>query len=227
MWSLPLINKQNTMIKRFKIIPVEDEAVMVDKNVEVELNDWIICDDSGEQYQTVNHNKIIKTLLPKGLNDRLWVKIIAHTGIESLKDSNLPLFEIPDNPMVLAREAAVMNNYDIGDDVFKHGFVLGYKAAGGHTGEQVKLFERTREALSELTTLADGYENNLVEFDLFLKSLKKYPVSADVEVVDVCDYDDDSPVGYLDKPIWKLPVKNNHIIIKQFNYETIFDRIQS
>jgi hypothetical protein len=85
------------MTKEFKLgnnlIPIEDYYVVVDKEATIRLNDWIICDDRNELYHTVNHFKIIKTLLPEGLNDRLWVKIIATIG---KRIGNLPLIEIPD-----------------------------------------------------------------------------------------------------------------------------------
>lgn len=201
--------------KEYPIIQIDDGFVMVDKEININNDsDWTMCNTvSGKKwiYKPATFHK------DKNLNyDPDYWKIISHTGIESLKNSNLPLFEMPDDPMVLAREAAVMNNYDIGDDVFKHGFVLGYRKSGGYTEEDIRNAFRA----------GGNYENeynypDAPDEDEYIKSLKKYPISAEVfGTMSMRKNDNGEDIGFpVHEPFIPKVDQNNHLIIKQFNYE--------
>lgn len=66
-----------------KLIQTKEYLLLVDSEAEIEPNEWIVCDDSEELHHTVNHYKIIETFLPKGLNSKLWKKIIGHRPLNN------------------------------------------------------------------------------------------------------------------------------------------------
>ena len=154
--------------------------------------------------------KIVKSINEYIIFSDDFNKIIAHTGIPQLEAINTPLFEIPDNnPKILAREAAILNNYDVEDNVFKHGFVLGYREAGNYTRDDIEsaiAFGMTLERFKN----DEGKLSDTEEFKGFLQSLKKVPVSADIEMEEFA-----ACIGFLRPKV----DKNNYLIIKKFNYE--------
>jgi hypothetical protein len=157
---------------KYPIIQVDGGFLMIDKKAECLKDTFAIFPN------TINGKiKDFEGCLPVlcnsnyAANEVYNLHIVAHTCIGSLKNSNLPLFEMPNDPMVLARKAAVMNNYDF----------------------QPKYNE-------------------------FIKSLNKYPISAEVEMEN--KYDETEIIyGNGDYSIKPKVDKNNYLIIKQFNYE--------
>jgi hypothetical protein len=209
------------MTKTFKIIPVEDRFVMIE-NSSPEKNELCLFKDDTNTWidEYLTHVKWSPDIF----------KIIAHTGIDSLKDSELPLFEIPDNVDKLAKEwtkSRGYSNFSLDD---KHlwsreqtSFKAGYKAGGKYTEEDMR--NAIDIALSTWINREQGAKFNDI-IDKVIKSLKKIPVSADVEMEVIiftnahCSAELISLEGLNDYFSTRLPVdKNNYLIIKQFNYE--------
>lgn len=81
------------------------------------------------------------------------------------------------NPMILAREATIMNNYDSENDTFKHGFVVGYNQALSDNKEKLFRLEDIRKAIlfgvGINTVISDFSNREFNAVENFIQSLTK------------------------------------------------------
>jgi hypothetical protein len=183
------LNQMNT--KKFPLIPIERGYVMIGE--EVPVNEIGVA----PRWKGLGGYELFLNCSRKD-----GKKVIAHTGIPSLKDSGLPLFEVIDRLSELALNAAkafvekrkqLFNNQS-DNSMFREGWIEGYKAAGGYTEkDMIEAFdkgylqsgldslENQDEKPSELKTISDASKE-------FRQSLKKHPVAVVVEMEEIHDY---------------------------------------
>jgi hypothetical protein len=199
--------------KEYPIIQVDGGAVIVK-----------IPENPSDDARLIT-NPVFKGSLKE---DKLF-EIIAHTGIKSLKDSNLPLFEINDTVEKLFDIHYKNINYtqdSIYKDSVRRDFMAGYKA-GGYTEEDMKNAIRISFGQAKQSKLSVGEIEKRI-----LKSLKKYPTSALVAMTTTKDFMSDETFDKVfdwnaANELWDkykpylLPKvdRNNHLIIKEFKYE--------
>lgn len=208
--------------KKYPIIQIDGGAIMVDKY------------NSKHNLATNGKTVFIPTNFP-GYSEEYrqthWQNVIAHTGFESLKDSGLPLFEIPKKDTTI---------FDALDRAYKYLHALGFfttptnegrivenlliqagvranEAAGGYTEEDInnaiiKGYELARDSFY--------YTDGSIQPEImkYIQSLKKYPTSALVEGVLASQWvSNENGYGRVENFFLKVD-KNNHIIIKDFYY---------
>lgn len=184
--------------KQYPLIPVEDGYVMVDKERRPKIAEYQYCyedyfpivRDEDEEYEADVNN---------------YGTVIAHTGIPSLKDSGLLLMELPDEDEEIISKAIA--SHGLGDTergaYFEDGFVSGYKAAGGYTEEDIRVFYKYVKT------------HTVEEAMNYMKQQKnKHPVAVivEMELVDISRGTDMND-GYEPK------VVNGYIQIKEVIYE--------
>lgn len=206
------------MNKQYPLIPIEDGYIMVYPEAPCPKDSWAIFPNTvNGKIKDYKGCKPIQCEYDYAANGVHNLLIIGHTGIPSLKESGLPLIELPYQPMLLARESAAMNNYDPEDDTYKHGFVNGYKAAGGYTEEDVrKAIKLAREQFCDMYD--EPYKGTFVHDDDFIidyvtKKTKKKPVAAVLEM--------NTGTGVIPKAekYWTPKIVNGYIQIKEVIYD--------
>ena len=172
------------MTKTYKVIPIEDDGVVVDDN---EPNDKAFC--------LVIENNIgrVCTYL-KGIK---WsMPIYRVIGTIGKRLDGIPLIELADTIMPLAKKSAVMNNYDVNNDTYKHGFVMGHKANTNKYSEEdmIKCFLSAREFHSQdgivdinIVLSYKGADNSDLEPVFitgqdYVQSLQKQSIPTEVEL---------------------------------------------
>lgn len=134
---------------------------------------------------------------------------------------NLPLIQYTEiEPIILAREAAVMNNYDIEDDVFIHGFVVGYRSASAKQfteKDMKKAWYDGRESSHE--------HHDESQRERFMNLFKIKPVAVDLETVSIqttkkeeYQYKGDHQIN-LDYASILMIDENNFVKIIKYYYE--------
>lgn len=201
--------------KKYSIIQVDGGAVMVDEKADIHKGDKHY--DMGS---VSNPETAIKDYIPAPYYKH---KIIAHNGIESLKDSGLPLFEIPNESKNKALEY-IRDKFNLGpedeiwDEVLitiKNAYIEGYKAAGGYTEEDVRnAITKGYELARDSFYYGDG--SIQPEIAKYINSLKKYPTST---LVGIQTRYIQQQYSEIDIEVVEPKVVNGYIQIKQFNYE--------
>lgn len=209
--------------KEYPIIQVYNGFIVIDKEAKRVNNSYYFFD--------VGYGFGIRIIDEKDENLDGFFKIIAHSGIKSLKDSGLPLFEIPKKDTTI---------FDALDRAYKYLHALGFfttptnegrivenlliqagvranEAAGGYTEEDInnaiiKGYELARDSFY--------YTDGSIQPEImkYIQSLKKYPTSALVEGVLASQWvSNENGYGRVENFFLKVD-KNNHIIIKDFYY---------
>lgn len=160
--------------KKYKGIPIEDYGVVVD-DTDYKDGDLIISSGLIGIYKN-------KCLINDETECHLKRKSLAQRIIGSIGKilDGVPLIELADTIMPLARKSAVMNNYDVNNDTYKHGFVMGHKANTNKYSEEELLYKW------DIYINSDGdseYQETLKkEIKIFLQSLQKQPIPTEVEL---------------------------------------------
>lgn len=179
----------------YPLIPIEGGFVAIEKPI------------LDGQYH-INHKQLVKT----GGGTVQYREIIAHTGIPSLKDSGLPLFEISDKLNKIAEDYAISCLFKH-KGILKQAFIEGYNSAGEYTEEDM------RKAIERVFSIVHN-NNLLIKEDCkrikddTINFLKPKPITIKVEMDTV--HTDHAPDGWETFP--KL-TDNNYLIIKEVVYE--------
>lgn len=156
---------------------------------------------SGVEYKEDKVNGIYKNPIIQSVQgttstkNNCW-KVIASQNSEH----NLPTITFSDevvkelgivDSMILAREAAVMNNYDIGDDVFKHGFVVGYNQALSDNKDKRFTLEQIFSFIDDEDNHTEGELGNscidVSSFRNYIQSLTKQEWEVELEMEEKCN----------------------------------------
>ena len=151
--------------QRFKVIPIQNYDVVVeDHRIENPTTNDTILDEYNQVGKFVDLSHL-------GLGYGNFRKVIGSIG---KRLDGVPLIELVNNTMILARESAVKNNYDIGDDTYKHGFVNGHKTNTN----------KYSEAQIKAAIIVGAGNPNMTNknVDDYLQSLQKQPIPTEVEL---------------------------------------------
>lgn len=159
------------MKKLFDIIHLPDNALVVDKEAKITLQDHI-WDEQGQIILQINNSRGLEIYNEKGLDN--WLKIIASTK----KIEGIPLLEIPEedvNHLAEKSECSLTSITMMGRDqcnMLRNAFVRGYKAASKQYTEEdmYAMFQSGREF-----ELSKDERDSLIGAEEALESLKPVP----------------------------------------------------
>ena len=166
--------------QRFKVIPIQNYDVVVeDHRIENPTTNDTILDEYNQVGKFVDLSHL-------GLGYGNFRKVIGSIG---KRLDGVPLIELVNNTMILARESAVKNNYDIGDDTYKHGFVNGHKTNTN----------KYSEAQIKAAIIVGAGNPNMTNknVDDYLQSLQKQPIPTEIEleIVEIMEHGKRDAIG--------------------------------